>query len=211
MALLVTYSWKTRTTWRFMQHGQNLAPIPSWTTDTKWRSYSLLQNSSASDHTPLSRHVIVGDIPGCFAYPGWQVYCTVFPTEKSISFLCSSFSSAKCNLVGGPQPPIEKENRHENQAGQAQKEHSSEESSLICLAEWIIWINIAITKQTQHNFPKDSRGSGSSYQDIVKSSTHRFNHPFLRGLGDIKQQCTPRQPCHDLPGSPGLFESPCWW
>lgn len=178
MALLVTYYLNTTIRSRFLQHGQNLAPISSWTTDTKSRSYSLLQNSSASDHTPLSRQVIVGDIPGCLAYPGRQVYCTVFPTEKSISFLCSSFSSAKCNLVGAPQPPIEKENTCENQAGQArwlqaQKEHCYKERCLVCLAKSFILINIAILNQTQHVFPRDSRGSRSYAQDIFKSSTRR--------------------------------------
>lgn len=151
--------------------------------DTKSRSYSLLQNSSASDHTPLSRHVIVGDIPGCLVYPGRQVYCTVFPTEKSISFLCSSFSSAKCNLVGAPQPPIEKENKHENQAGQAcwvqaQEEHCYKEGCLVCLANLFILINIAIIKQTQHVLPKDSRRPGSYSQDVDKSSATGFNHIF---------------------------------
>lgn len=175
MALLVTYYLNTRITLRFLQHGQNLAPIPSSTTDTKSRSYSLLQNSSASDHTPLSRHVIVGDIPGRLAYPGRQVYCTVFPTEKSISFLCSLFSSAKCNLGGAPQPPIEKENRHENQAGQveAQQEHCYEERCLVCLAKLFVLINIAAVKQTRHIFLKDSRGSGSCSQNILKPSACR--------------------------------------
>lgn len=142
---------------RFWQHGQNLGPVSPATTDTKSRSYSLLQNSSASDHTPLSRHVIVGDIPGTLAYPGRQVYCTVFPTEKSMAFLCSSFSSANCNLVGASQAPIEREKRHENQAGQAHQgqaheEHCQEKRGLVCLAKMFIFINIAISKQT--HFPK---------------------------------------------------------
>lgn len=116
-----------RITLRFWQHGQNLGPVPPATTDTKSRSYSLLQNSSASDHTPLPRHVIVGDIPGTLAYPGRQVYCTVFPTEKSKAFLCSSFSSANCNLVGAPQAPIERIKRCESQAGQARRGQAHKE------------------------------------------------------------------------------------
>lgn len=116
-----------RTTSRFWQHGQNLRPVPPVTTDTKSRSYSLLQNSSASDHTPLSRHVRVGDIPGTLAYPGRQVYCTVFPTGKSMAFLCSSFSSANCNLVGAPQEPSEREKRCEKQAGQAHRGQAHKE------------------------------------------------------------------------------------
>lgn len=120
-------SHKFRITSRFWQHGQNLGPDPPATTDTKARNYSLLQNSSASDHTPLSRHVTVGDIPGTLAYPGLQVYCTVFPTEKPRAFLCSSFSSANCNLVGGSQAPSEREKRGEEQAGQAHQGQAHKE------------------------------------------------------------------------------------
>lgn len=200
MALLVTYCWNTRITVRFVQHGQNLAPNPSQTTDTKSRSYSLLQNSSASDHTPLSRHVIVGDSPGCLANPGRQVYFTVFPTEKSISFLCSSFSSAKGNLVGAPQPPIGKENRYESQAGpacqvQAHKQHCSEERGLVCLENSFILINAAIIKQKQRISPKDSRGSGSCSQNNLKFPTLLQDlGTFWGGLRDMKEQHAPGGP-----------------
>lgn len=213
MALLVTYCWNTSITVRFWQHGQNLAPNPPRTTDTKSRSYSLLQNSSASDHTPLSRHVIVGDSPGCLANPGRQVYFTVFPTEKSISFLCSSFSSAKGNLVGAPQPPIGKEKRYESQTGpasqvQAHKQHCCEERGLVCLEKLFILINAAIIKQKQRISPKDSRGSGSCSQNNLKSPTLLQDlGTFWVGVKGYEGAACPWWPRQRLPERSGLMGS----
>lgn len=69
----------------------------------------LLQNSSAADHVRFPRHVMAGDFPRFWAYPGRHTYSTVLPTGKTVWLLYGSFSLANTSLGGALQPSTKKE------------------------------------------------------------------------------------------------------